>query len=119
MVRREVILDAGGRLEGHGAAGAFVEHVTMSLLDVGLYGVESSEHHETTGTSTERTTTRGIVGIRISVAERARGKTPHLYPIRRVKCKQVSLRCVWKSGCSAEHPHSGQTCGLLSRWMRW
>lgn len=29
-------LDAGGGLEGHGAAGAFVKHVTVSLLDVRL-----------------------------------------------------------------------------------
>lgn len=29
-------LDAGSRLEGHGAARAFVKHVTMSLLDVRL-----------------------------------------------------------------------------------
>lgn len=37
MLGREVILYTGGRLEGHGAAGAFVEHITMGLLDVGLY----------------------------------------------------------------------------------
>lgn len=72
MLGREVILYAGGRLEGHGAAGAFVEHIAMSLLDVGLYRVESAEHHETTGTSTERTATgesgqRGFVGNSVGV----------------------------------------------------
>lgn len=51
MLFSDVILYAGGRLEGHGAAGAFVEQITMSLLDVRLHGVESSEHHEATGTS--------------------------------------------------------------------
>lgn len=44
-------LDAVGRLEGHGTAGAFVEHVTMSLLDVRLDRVEPSEHHQATVTS--------------------------------------------------------------------
>lgn len=37
MMGSDVILYAGSRLEGHGAAGAFVEHITMSLLDVRLY----------------------------------------------------------------------------------
>ena len=33
----DVVLYAGGRFESHGTAGAFVEHVTMSLLDVRLH----------------------------------------------------------------------------------
>lgn len=44
-------LNAGSGLEGHGAAGAFLKHVTMSLLDVRLDGVEPSKHHEATVTS--------------------------------------------------------------------
>lgn len=36
MLRCDMTLDAVGRLEGHGTAGAFVEDVTMSLLDVRL-----------------------------------------------------------------------------------
>lgn len=54
MLGTDVVLDARSRLESHGAAGAFVEHITMSLLDVRLHRVESSKHHETTGTSAER-----------------------------------------------------------------
>lgn len=63
MLFSDVILYAGGRLEGHGAAGAFVEQITMSLLDVRLDGVESSEHHKATGTSVERQRTRGCLGM--------------------------------------------------------
>lgn len=50
MLRCDVTLDAVGRLEGHGTAGALVKHVTMSLLDVRLDRVEASEHHEATVT---------------------------------------------------------------------
>lgn len=37
MLCSYVVLYAGGRLESHGAAGALVEHIAMSLLDVRLY----------------------------------------------------------------------------------
>lgn len=39
-----VALGAGGRLEGHGAAGALVEDLAVSSLNVGLDGVQPSEH---------------------------------------------------------------------------
>lgn len=51
MLRADVALGAGGRLKRHGAAGAFVEHLTMSRLNVGLDGVQPSEHHLTAGAS--------------------------------------------------------------------
>lgn len=62
MLFSDVILDAGGRLEGHGAAGAFVEQFTMSLLDVRFDRVQSSEHHQATGASAGRPTTTGMSG---------------------------------------------------------
>lgn len=40
----DVALGAGGRLEGHGAAGALVENLAVSGLDVGLDRVQPSEH---------------------------------------------------------------------------
>lgn len=40
----DVALGAGGRLEGHGAAGALVEDLAVSSLNVGLDGVQPSEH---------------------------------------------------------------------------
>ncbi len=39
----DVALGAGGRLEGHGAAGALVEDLAVSSLNVGLDGVQPSE----------------------------------------------------------------------------
>ncbi len=54
MLGSDVVLYVWGRFESHGAAGAFVKHITMSLLDVRLYRVESSKHHQTTGTSAEK-----------------------------------------------------------------
>lgn len=39
-----VALGAWGRLEGHGAAGALVEDLAVSSLNVGLDGVQPSEH---------------------------------------------------------------------------
>lgn len=62
MLFSDVILDAGGRLEGHGAAGAFVEQLTVSLLDVRFDRAQSSEHHQATGASAGRPTTRGESG---------------------------------------------------------
>lgn len=62
MLFSDVILDAGGRLEGHGAAGAFVEQFTMSLLDVRFDRVQSSEHHQATGASAGRPTATGMSG---------------------------------------------------------
>lgn len=40
----DVALCTGGRLEGHGAAGALVEDLAVSSLNVGLDGVQPSEH---------------------------------------------------------------------------
>lgn len=40
----DVALGAGGRLEGHGAAGALVEDLAVSSLNVGLDGVQPSEN---------------------------------------------------------------------------
>lgn len=57
-----VILDACGRLKGHGAAGAFVEQFTMSLLNVGFDRVQSSEHNQATGASAGRSRTSGMSG---------------------------------------------------------
>ena len=37
MLGVDVVLCAGLRFESHGTAGAFVEHITMSLLDVSLH----------------------------------------------------------------------------------
>lgn len=54
MLGTDVVLYARSRLESHGAAGAFVEHITVSLLDVRLHRVQSSKHHQTTGTPAER-----------------------------------------------------------------
>lgn len=51
VLRADVALGAGGGLERHGAAGALVEHLAMSRLNVGLDGVEPSEHHLAAGTS--------------------------------------------------------------------
>lgn len=39
VLSADVALGAGGRLEGHGATGALVEHLAMSRLNVGLDGV--------------------------------------------------------------------------------
>lgn len=41
----DVALGAGGRLEGHRAAGALVEDLTVSSLDVGFDGVQPSKNH--------------------------------------------------------------------------
>lgn len=51
MLRADVALGAGGGLERHGAAGALVEHLAMSRLNVGLDGVEPPEHHLAAGAS--------------------------------------------------------------------
>lgn len=37
MLGTDVVLYAWGRFESHGAAGAFVEHITMSLLNVSFH----------------------------------------------------------------------------------
>lgn len=119
MLFSDVLLDAGGRLEGHGAAWAFVEQFTMSLLDVRLDRVQSSEHHQATGASAGRRTTKGMSADVVlpngSSHMGVGGLASHLYPIRRTKCKHVSSKCVWNSSWSTEHPHSGQTCGLQLR----
>lgn len=39
----DVALGAGGRFEGHGAAGALVEDLAVSSLNVGLDGVQPAE----------------------------------------------------------------------------
>lgn len=41
----DVALGAGGRLEGHRAAGALVEDLAMSSLNVGFDGVQPSEYN--------------------------------------------------------------------------
>lgn len=41
----DVALGAGGRLEGHGAAGALVEDLAVSSLNVGFDGVQPSEYN--------------------------------------------------------------------------
>lgn len=51
MLRADVALGAGGGLERHRAAGALVEHLTVSRLDVGLDGVQPSKHHLAAGAS--------------------------------------------------------------------
>jgi len=46
-----------GRLESHGAGGAFIEDLTVSRLHVSLYSVQtvhSSKHQMTTGTSADK-----------------------------------------------------------------
>ena len=49
----DVALDAGGRLEGHRAAGALMEHVTVSHLYVRLDRDQTPEHHLAAGTPAE------------------------------------------------------------------
>lgn len=49
MLRADVALGAGRRLEGHGAAGALVEDFAVSGLNVGLDGVQPSKHHLAAG----------------------------------------------------------------------
>lgn len=122
VLSSDVALNAGGRFESHGAAGAFMEHVTMSLLDVRLHRVQASKHHQATGTSAEReremwrqVKQRNMVAMTTVQLKKA----SHLYPMRRAKCKQVSSRCVWNCGCLAVPPHSGHTCGGRLWWMRW
>ena len=44
MLGADVALSAGGRLECHGAAGALVEDLAVSSLNVGLDGVQPPEH---------------------------------------------------------------------------
>ncbi len=43
MLGADVALGAGGRFEGHGAAGALVEDLAVSSLNVGLDGVQPAE----------------------------------------------------------------------------
>ena len=59
MLSRNVTLYAGGRFESHGATGALVEQVTMSLLNVRLHRVQSSENHQTARTSVCEETEEG------------------------------------------------------------
>lgn len=54
MLGSDVVLYAGGRFKSHGTAGAFMEHVTVSLLDMRLHRVQSSKHHQAAGTPGER-----------------------------------------------------------------
>lgn len=54
MLGTDVVLYARSRFESHGTGRAFVEHITMSLLDVRLHRVKSSKNHQATGTSAER-----------------------------------------------------------------
>lgn len=44
MLGADVTLGAGGRFEGHRAAGALMEDLAVSGLNVGLDGVQASEH---------------------------------------------------------------------------
>lgn len=44
MLGADVALGAGGRLEGHGAAGALVEDLAVSRLNVRLDGVQPPKH---------------------------------------------------------------------------
>lgn len=54
----DVALGAGGRLEGHGTAGALVEDLAVSSLNVGLDGVQPSEHNLAAGASRQDDDTR-------------------------------------------------------------
>lgn len=70
MLPTDVALYARSRFESHGTAGAFVEHITVGLLDVRLHRVQPAEHHQATGTPArwrkscerERTHTRNSRG---------------------------------------------------------
>lgn len=53
MLGSDVGLYAGSRFESHRTGGAFVEHITVSLLDVRLHRVKPSKHHQATGTSAD------------------------------------------------------------------
>lgn len=54
----DVTLSAGRRLEGHGAAGALVEDLAVSSLNVGLDGVQPPKHNLAAGASGEDDDTR-------------------------------------------------------------
>lgn len=49
MLGSDVPLGALGRFEGHRAIGALMKHLTVSCLNVGLDGVQTSEHNLTAG----------------------------------------------------------------------
>jgi len=49
VLRVDVRVGAGGRLERHGADGALVEHLAVGGLDVGLDGVDPAEDHSAAG----------------------------------------------------------------------
>lgn len=51
MLGADVALSAGRRLEGHGAAGALVEDLAVSSLNVRLDGVQPPEHDLAAGAS--------------------------------------------------------------------
>lgn len=53
MLGSDVVLNAGGRFESHGAVGALMEHVAVSLLDVRLHRVQTSKHHQAARTPGE------------------------------------------------------------------
>ncbi len=65
MLGTDVVLYVGGRLESHWAAGTFMEHITVSLLDVRLHRVKTSKDHQATGTSVERE--RRSMGINVEL----------------------------------------------------
>lgn len=49
-----VSLCTRGRLKGHRAAGALMEHLAVGRLDVGLDGVQTPEDHLATGAPGEQ-----------------------------------------------------------------
>lgn len=97
MLFSDVILDAGGRLEGHGAARAFVEQFTVSLLDVRLDRVQSSEHHQAAGASAGGRTTkrhvsgRGCTEWELSPGSRGTGTTPVSNTAHKVQTRLVQV----------------------------
>lgn len=97
MLFSDVILDAGGRLEGHGAAWTFVEQFTMGLLDVRLHRVQSSEHHQATGASAGRRTTKGtsadlvLPEWELSHGSRGIGTTPVSNTARKVQTRLIQV----------------------------
>lgn len=49
MLGSDVPLGTLRRFEGHRAIGALMKHLTVSCLNVGLDGIQTSEHNLTTG----------------------------------------------------------------------
>lgn len=79
MLGADVALGTGGRFEGHGAAGALVEHLAMSCLNVGLDRVKAAKHHKTAGTPVSDASSEVQAGVlQVGLEGRLLGHPPTL-----------------------------------------